>query len=30
MPFILVLGPIQEEAVHMFYANMFEINDKDL
>lgn len=30
MSFILVFRPVQEEAVRVFYVNMFEISNKDL
>lgn len=30
MSFSSVFGPTYEEAVHVFYMNMFEINDEDL
>lgn len=30
MPFISVSGLVQEEAVRVFYVNMFEINDTNL
>lgn len=30
MPFILVLGPVQEEVICVFHTNMFNINNEAL